>query len=128
MTTFNKLNQNQKNILGEYMKEHPNLAKNMIPNCAQGKATSIRLYEDLSRKLNAVGLPVKDAKRGKKCMLIRNIRWTAIRGEVHHRGGRKYYSGKRLRSDSRWHGHFRKFFVNAARGVKFSKKFGERTR
>ncbi|XP_036327219.1 uncharacterized protein LOC118739828 [Rhagoletis pomonella] len=72
MTTFNKLNQNQKNILGEFMKEHPKLAKNMIPNCAQGKATSIRLWEDLSRKLNAVGPPVKDAKTWKKVLNYRS--------------------------------------------------------
>ncbi|XP_067633133.1 uncharacterized protein [Eurosta solidaginis] len=66
MTNLNKLNYKQKEMMGEFMQQHPNLAKNIIPNCAQGKATSQRLWEDLSKKLNAVGPPMKDAKMWRK--------------------------------------------------------------
>ena len=48
------------------MEEHPNLAKNIIPNCEQGKATAIRLWEDLSNKLNSEGPPVKTPKLWRK--------------------------------------------------------------
>jgi len=50
------------------MKEHSNLAKNLLPNCAQGKATAIRLWDELALKLNAVGPPVKDAKMWRKVL------------------------------------------------------------
>lgn len=52
--------------MGEFMKQHPNLAKNMFPNCAQGKATMARLWNELTNKLNAAGPPVKDAKSWRK--------------------------------------------------------------
>ncbi|XP_067625780.1 uncharacterized protein [Eurosta solidaginis] len=66
MTNFNKLNPNQKECMAQFMAEHPNLAKNKFPNSAQGRATSNRLWEELSKRLNADGPPVKDAKMWRK--------------------------------------------------------------
>ncbi|XP_067619607.1 uncharacterized protein [Eurosta solidaginis] len=65
-TNFNKLNPNQKECMAQFMAEHPNLAKNKFPNSAQGRATSNRLWEELSKRLNADGPPVKDAKMWRK--------------------------------------------------------------
>lgn len=56
--------------MAEFMTEHPNLAKNLLPNCGQGKATSQRLWEQLTLKLNMAGPPVKDAKLWRKVSLF----------------------------------------------------------
>ncbi|XP_049301856.1 uncharacterized protein LOC105224118 isoform X7 [Bactrocera dorsalis] len=52
----------QKNLMAEYMLRHQDLAKNMLPNCGQGKATANKLWDSLAVLLNAAGLPMKDAK------------------------------------------------------------------
>lgn len=48
------------------MSEHSNLAKGILPNTCQGKATANRLWETLTIKLNASGPPLKDAKTWRK--------------------------------------------------------------
>ncbi|XP_036329832.1 uncharacterized protein LOC118741973 [Rhagoletis pomonella] len=66
MTNCNKLNLTQKEIMADFMAKHPSLAKNNLPNSAQGRVSSNRLWEELSRRLNAEGPPVKDAKMWRK--------------------------------------------------------------
>lgn len=56
----------QKEALAEYMSEHPNFAKNLLPNCGQGRVTANRLWETLTIRLNAFGPPIKDAKAWRK--------------------------------------------------------------
>ncbi|XP_037826181.1 uncharacterized protein LOC119614145 [Lucilia sericata] len=48
------------------MAEHPQLAKNIIPNCGQGRAVANRLWEQLSTKLNTAGPPIKEVKSWRK--------------------------------------------------------------
>lgn len=43
------------------MANHPCLAKNNLPNFAQGRAVSIKLWEELEKWLNAMGATVKNA-------------------------------------------------------------------
>ncbi|XP_036340153.1 uncharacterized protein LOC118749460 [Rhagoletis pomonella] len=56
----------QKILMAEYILEHQHLAKNVIPNSGQGKATANRLWEALAVKLNGAGPPVQDAKTWRK--------------------------------------------------------------
>ncbi|TMW48653.1 hypothetical protein DOY81_006268, partial [Sarcophaga bullata] len=53
MTNINKIKDKQKDVMEQYMFEHPNLAKFPCPNCGQGKETTKRLWEELSNRLNA---------------------------------------------------------------------------
>ncbi|XP_036344003.1 uncharacterized protein LOC118753234 [Rhagoletis pomonella] len=62
MTNINKINKKQKSIMAEYMQEHPDLARNILPNCAQGRTVAQRLWEQLSLKLNSAGPPTKELK------------------------------------------------------------------
>lgn len=41
---INKVNGKQKEVLAEFMLEHPDLAKNKLQNCAQGKVKSQTLW------------------------------------------------------------------------------------
>ncbi|XP_054734449.1 uncharacterized protein LOC129241926 [Anastrepha obliqua] len=52
--------------MAHFMSEHTDLAKNSLPNCAQGRSTANRLWEELSKQLNAEGPPIKNAKLWKK--------------------------------------------------------------
>ncbi|XP_046808392.1 uncharacterized protein LOC124420222 [Lucilia cuprina] len=61
-----KINFRQKQILAEFMSEHTDLAKGVLPNTSQGKATANRLWENLALMLNASGPPLKDAKTWRK--------------------------------------------------------------
>ncbi|XP_053960803.1 uncharacterized protein LOC128864993 [Anastrepha ludens] len=65
-TNCNKLNNKQKDIMAHFMSEHTHLPKNSLPNCAQGRSTANRLWEELSKQLNAPGPPIKNAKLWKK--------------------------------------------------------------
>ncbi|XP_017476134.1 PREDICTED: uncharacterized protein LOC108366303 [Rhagoletis zephyria] len=66
MSSFSKLNPTQKDVMAEFMTEHPNLAQNNFSNSVQGRATSARLWEELSRRLNDVGPPIKDSRTWRK--------------------------------------------------------------
>ncbi|XP_046803766.1 uncharacterized protein LOC124420221 [Lucilia cuprina] len=61
-----KINFRQKQILAEFMSEHTDLAKGVLPNTSQGKATANRLWENLALMLNASGPPLKDDKTWRK--------------------------------------------------------------
>lgn len=61
-----KINFRQKQILAEFMSQHNDLAKGILLNTCQGKATANRLWDTLSVKLNASGTPVKDVKTWRK--------------------------------------------------------------
>lgn len=63
-----KLNFAQKEILGEFMAKHTDLAKSLLPNSSQGKARANQLWDHLAAKLNASGPPIKDAKTWRKVM------------------------------------------------------------
>ncbi|XP_049317088.1 uncharacterized protein LOC125779940 [Bactrocera dorsalis] len=56
----------QKNLMVEYILRHQDLAKNMLPNCGQGKAAANKLWDSLAVLLNAAGPPMKDAKSWRK--------------------------------------------------------------
>ncbi|XP_075147833.1 uncharacterized protein LOC142221867 [Haematobia irritans] len=66
MTNITRINGKQKLILAEFMSEHPSLAKNHIRNCAQARATSKKLWDQLTTKLNASGPPCKNSVAWKK--------------------------------------------------------------
>lgn len=72
-TNINKTNSKQKEYMAQFMVEHSNLAKNIIPNCSQGKAKSKRLWEQLTVTLNSYGPPIKDSKSWRK--VIGNDSW-----------------------------------------------------
>lgn len=57
-----KINYSQKEILGNFMSAHSDLAKGLLPNTSQGKAKTNQLWEELTSKLNASGPPIKDSK------------------------------------------------------------------
>ncbi|XP_065361981.1 uncharacterized protein LOC135955557 [Calliphora vicina] len=46
--------------MAQFMFDHPNLAKTLLPNCGQGKERSRRLWEELANRLNACGPPTKE--------------------------------------------------------------------
>ena len=48
------------------MEQHTDLAKNILPNCAQGRSTSENLWKTLTLKLNSNGPPTKDVKNWRK--------------------------------------------------------------
>ncbi|XP_049302130.1 uncharacterized protein LOC125775513 [Bactrocera dorsalis] len=56
----------QKNLMSDFMLQHQDLAKNILPNCGQGKVAANKLWEALTLKLNAAGPPMKDAKSWRK--------------------------------------------------------------
>ena len=52
--------------MAEFMREHPDLAKNLLPNCVQG----INLREKLSAILNSHGPPTKSFKMWRKVLFL----------------------------------------------------------
>ncbi|XP_036327971.1 uncharacterized protein LOC118740516 [Rhagoletis pomonella] len=52
--------------MAEYMQEHPDLARNILPNCVQRRTVAQRLWEQLSLKLNSAGPPIKELKMWRK--------------------------------------------------------------
>ncbi|XP_061387069.1 uncharacterized protein LOC133322017 [Musca vetustissima] len=48
------------------MSDHPGLAKGKISNCPEGRASSNRLWEQLTTKLNGAGPPVKNVTLWRK--------------------------------------------------------------
>ncbi|KAI8114878.1 hypothetical protein CVS40_12788 [Lucilia cuprina] len=63
MSNTTKINFRQKQILAEFMSEHTDLAKGVLPNTSQGKATANRLWENLALMLNASGAIYADQKQ-----------------------------------------------------------------
>lgn len=56
--------------MAEFMTQHPQLAKNILPNCGQGRAVTNKLWEQLGNKLNRAGPPIKDVKSWRKASIF----------------------------------------------------------
>lgn len=52
--------------MADFMSDHPGLAKGKISNCPEGRASSNRLWEQLTTKLNGAGPPVKNVTLWRK--------------------------------------------------------------
>ncbi|XP_017477882.1 PREDICTED: uncharacterized protein LOC108367702 [Rhagoletis zephyria] len=92
MSNYTKLNPTQKDVMVEFMAEHPNLAKSKFSNFAQGRAKSISLWEELSMQLNAVGPPFKDWRKWKK--VFADLKYQAKKKLSHNKSGGGIYTEK----------------------------------
>uniref|UniRef100_A0A1A9WPM8 Regulatory protein zeste n=1 Tax=Glossina brevipalpis TaxID=37001 RepID=A0A1A9WPM8_9MUSC len=60
------ITQEQLQIMLSFMDDHGDLAKNFSQNSHQGRQTINKLWEELTKKLNSVGLPNKNATGWRK--------------------------------------------------------------